>query len=90
MRLIINDPFCRARSRYQLKFAEDKGPNSYSTWSKARNIGNAVRRASIARTSMITATDTLPGLSLESDADVATEKGEPASRAFDSLAIFSD
>ncbi|CAB0028919.1 unnamed protein product [Trichogramma brassicae] len=48
--------------RYHMKFANDQEPNSYEMWCKARNIGNVVRRSSMARTTLLTATDTLPGL----------------------------
>ncbi|OXU22869.1 hypothetical protein TSAR_006653 [Trichomalopsis sarcophagae] len=59
--------------RYQLKFAggKDKG-SCFSSWRRARSV--AARRPSLARTSMITATDTLPGLSRRSEAD-ALHKG---------------
>lgn len=46
--------------KYNLTFANNKGLSAFSTWSKARNIGNATRRAIIARTNIITATDGLP------------------------------
>ncbi|XP_043269772.1 uncharacterized protein [Venturia canescens] len=46
--------------KYNLTFANNKGLSAFSTWSKARNIGNATRRAIIARTNIITATDRLP------------------------------
>lgn len=63
--------------RYQLKFAggKDKG-SCFSSWSRARSV--ASRRPSLARMSMITATDTLPGLSRKSEAD-ALYKGETES-----------
>ncbi|XP_058794582.1 uncharacterized protein LOC131666180 isoform X2 [Phymastichus coffea] len=62
--------------RYQLKFAKDQGPNSYSTWSKARSLGSAVRKSSVARAAMITANDTLLATlrSLAAKADDVKEK----------------
>ncbi|XP_034950703.1 uncharacterized protein, partial [Chelonus insularis] len=48
--------------RYSLTFTNNRGLSAFSTWSKVRNIGNAARRATIARNSMITATDSLPKL----------------------------
>ncbi|XP_014296606.1 uncharacterized protein LOC103572535 [Microplitis demolitor] len=46
--------------KYSLTFTNNRGLSAFSSWSKARNIGNATRRATIARTTMITATDSLP------------------------------
>ncbi|XP_046467863.1 uncharacterized protein [Neodiprion pinetum] len=48
-------------ARYNLTFANNKGLNMYSTWSKARNVSNAVKRTTIARTNMITISNLLPG-----------------------------
>ncbi|KAG8037535.1 hypothetical protein G9C98_005745, partial [Cotesia typhae] len=46
--------------KYSLTFTNNRGLSAFSSWSKARNIGNITRRATIARTTMITATDFLP------------------------------
>ncbi|XP_044002109.1 uncharacterized protein LOC122848240 [Aphidius gifuensis] len=53
--------------KYKLTFTNNRNfDNNYisgfKSWSKARNIGNPTRRATIARCNMITAGDTLPGL----------------------------
>lgn len=47
-------------ARYNLTFANNKGLNMYSTWSKARNLSNTVKRTTIARTNMITISNILP------------------------------
>ncbi|XP_048509592.1 uncharacterized protein LOC105689999 [Athalia rosae] len=47
-------------ARYNLTFANNKGLNMYSTWSKARNVSNAVKRTTLARTNMITMSNLLP------------------------------
>uniref|UniRef100_A0ABD2XDQ4 Mab-21-like HhH/H2TH-like domain-containing protein n=2 Tax=Trichogramma kaykai TaxID=54128 RepID=A0ABD2XDQ4_9HYME len=62
--------------RYHMKFANDQEPNSYEMWCKARNIGNVVRRSSMARTTLLTATDTLPGLENQLHQNCHTKESE--------------
>lgn len=62
--------------KYNLTFTNNRGLSAFSTWSKARNIGNATRRATIARTSMITATDSLPGF-IGAGGNDEINKGKP-------------
>ena len=67
--------------KYNLTFANNKGLSAFSTWSKARNIGNATRRATIARTNIITATDALPGLTGAIATGGQVNKGKREQRA---------
>lgn len=45
---------CGKVFKYSLTFTNNQGLSAYSTWSKARNVGNAARRTGMARTNMIT------------------------------------
>lgn len=60
--------------KYSLTFSSNNnnckhGMSGFSSWSKARNIGNAMRQASITRSNMITAGDTFNKLNYSNFGD---------------------